>query len=100
MITVTLLVVSLLANGILAYLLRESKSQWKDANAKFVSTKMFADDAAVKISKLEQENKSLSNTVVLLKASAEVATKQNSNGQQPRTNKPFKKRGPKGPKNN
>ena len=101
MITVTLLVGSLLANGVLAYFLNESKSQLKDANAKFASTKTFADDAAKKIIKLEQDNKNLSNTVILLKATAEVGKKpQTTNGQQPRPNKPFKKKGPKGPKTN
>lgn len=101
MITVTILVASLLANGVFAYYVFDYKNQAKDTQIKFESTRTFADEAGQKIIKLEQEKQNLANQVTLLKATAELGKKPIQNGQpnnnQQRAKKPFKKRGNQNP---
>lgn len=100
MITVTILVASLLANGVLAFYVFDYKDKTKDAQIKFESTKTFADEAGQKIIKLEQDKQNLANQLTLLKATAEIGKKPIQNGQpnnQPKSKKPFKKRGGQNP---
>jgi hypothetical protein len=101
MIGVTVLVASFLANGILAKYVIEFKNKAKDAQIKFESTKVFADEAGQKIIKLEQDKQNLANQVTLLKATAELNKKPTQNGQsnnnQQKSKKPFKKKGNQNP---
>lgn len=108
MLTVTITIAAFLGLSVVSYFANEYRKSAADYQAKFESTKQFADEAGKTILKLEQRNKDFSNTIVMLKAevaalqvskAAKEVSKQPVNDQitdAVTNNKPAgKKRGPK-----
>lgn len=90
MIATIITIAALIAASVTGYLAYTYKNEAADSNAKFQSTKEFAESSASKIVRLEADNKSMANKIILLTHELEAAKRVEAPKATKTTKKPSK----------